>query len=113
MSNHVFVISEWLPKENCDSECWKQLKKLMATTLENEKGCLSARAMRQIAHPGSPGKSKYTIVLQQEYVDINAYNIHCAAEYVKDLVKKYIENKDTAIIKEGTCRLFSENDHTN
>jgi quinol monooxygenase YgiN len=109
MSGHVYVISEWLPKENCEQECWKQLKKLMATTLENEKGCLSARAMRQIAHPGSPGKSKYTIVLQQEYVDIKAYDLHCNAEYVKSFVKKYIEDKETALIADGTCRLFSEN----
>lgn len=108
MSEHVFVISEWLPKENCEEECWKQFKKLMALTLENESGCISARATRQIPHPNSPGKSKYTIVLQQEYVNIKAFDIHCAADYVKDLVKKYIENEKTAIIKEGTCRLFSE-----
>ncbi len=77
----------------------------------NEKGCLSARAMRQISHPGSPGKSKYTIVLQQEYTDIIAFDIHCNSGHVKDFVKKYVENKDTAIIKEGACRLFSEDDH--
>jgi len=108
MSDHVFVISEWLPKENCEQACWQQLKKLMAETLKNEKGCLSARAMRQIAHPGSPGKSKYTIVLQQEYTDIKAFDTHCASEHVKHFVKKYLENAETALIEDGTCRLFSE-----
>ena len=109
MSTHVFVVSEWLPKKNCEQECWKQLKKLMAET-SNEPGCLSARATRQIHHPNSPGKSKYTIVLQQEYVDVKSFDDHCKAEYVKDFVKKYIETKETAIIEEGTCRLFSEDE---
>jgi quinol monooxygenase YgiN len=109
MSNHVFVVSEWLPKKNCEQECWKQLKKLMAETL-NEQGCLSARAMRQISHPNSPRKSKYTIVLQQEYVDIKAFDAHCNTEYVKDFVKKYVETKETALIEDGMCRLFSEDE---
>ncbi len=29
MSNHVFVISEWLPKEDSNQECWKQMKKVV------------------------------------------------------------------------------------
>ena len=110
MSTHVFVVSEWLPKKNCEQECWQQLKKLMAQTLENEKGCVSARAMRQISHLNSPGKSKYTIMLQQEYMNVEAFDIHCNTEYVKNFVKKYIENKETALIEDGTCRLFSERD---
>jgi quinol monooxygenase YgiN len=108
MSEHVFVVSEWLPKKGSDEEAYKRLKDLMALTLQNEKGCIRAHATRQIAHPGSPGKSKYTIVLLQEYVDVAAFDIHCNAQYVKDFVKQYIENKDTAIIEDGMCRLFSE-----
>lgn len=108
MSAHVFVISEWLPKENFEQECWKQFKKLMALTLKYEPGCLSARVTRQISHPGSQGKSKYTMVLQQEYIDVKAFDIHCNANYVKSFVEKYINNKETAIIQDGMCRLFSE-----
>lgn len=108
MSTHVFVISEWLPKEKCEQKCWTQFKELMALTLKNETGCLSARVTRQVSHPGSPGKSKYTIVLQQEYIDVKAFDIHCNANYVKNFVEKYIENEETAIIQDGTCRLFSE-----
>jgi hypothetical protein len=36
MSGHVFVVSEWLPKENCEQELWKQFKQLMALTLEQD-----------------------------------------------------------------------------
>ena len=43
---HVFVISEWLPKKNCDQELWQKLKNIMALTAK-ETGCISARALRQ------------------------------------------------------------------
>ena len=33
MSEHVFVISEWLPKKNHEEELWNAFKQLMATTL--------------------------------------------------------------------------------
>ena len=110
MSGHVFVISEWLPKQGQEAKLYHLLKELMSTTLRNEVGCISARATKQISHPGSPGKSKYTIVLMQEYIDIKAFDVHCSAEYVKDFVKTNIEDSDTATIEDGTCRLFREED---
>ena len=108
MSGHVFVVSEWLPKEGKDQEVWELFKKLMTLFKEKEKGCIRAHATRQIQHPGSPGVSKYKIVVLQEYVDIKAFDIHCNADYVTSFFKKYIENKDTAIIEDWQCRLFSE-----
>ena len=66
MSGHVFVVSEWLPKNGCDQELWHNFKKLMALTLKKEKGCVRAHVTKQISHPGSPSKSKYKIILLQE-----------------------------------------------
>lgn len=108
MSSHVFVVSEWLPKENGEEELWIFFKELMALTKKNESGCIRAHATRQIDHPGSPGKSKYKIVLLQEYVNIEAFDAHCNADYVKSAFKKYIENEETAIVKDWCCRLFSD-----
>jgi quinol monooxygenase YgiN len=110
MSKHVFVVSEWLPKEGCDEALWKKFKKLMAITAEKEKGCVRAHATRQISHPGSPSKSKYKIILLQEYVDVKAFDIHCAADYVTNFFREFIENKETALVADWRCRLFSEED---
>lgn len=110
MSGHVFVVSEWLPKENREQELWNHCRKIMALTLKNESGCIRAHATKQIPHPGSQGKSKYTIVLLQEYVDIKAFDIHCNADYVTNFFKKYIENEETSIVKDWRCRLFSEDE---
>ncbi len=110
MPGHVFVVSEWLPKDGCEQELWKQFKELMALTLEKEDGCISAHATKQITHPGSPGKSKYTIVLLQEYVDIKSFDIHCDADYVKSCFKEFVENNETSLVADWQCRLFSENE---
>lgn len=107
MSGHVFVVSEWLPKENKDQDFWKHAKSIMALT-SREKGCLRAHATRQLTHPGATGTSKYTFVLLQEYVNIQAFEAHCRADYVTDFFRKYVENEDTSIVKEWTCRLFGE-----
>ena len=77
-------------------------------TLENEKGCIRAHATKQISHPGAPGKSRYTIVLLQEYIDLDAFDNHCDAEYVVNAFKELIENPETALIADWQCRLFSE-----
>ena len=108
MSDHVFVVSEWLAKENHDQELWERAKTIMNVTLQNEEGCVRAHAWRQISHPGAPGESKYKIVLHQEYVNIDAFNAHCQTPYVSEFFKSYVENKDTAIVADWCCRLFTE-----
>ena len=108
VSEHVFVVSEWLPKKGHEEELWQFFKELMAITKERESACIRAHATRQINHPGSPSKSKYTIVLLQEYANIQAFDVHCAADYVKNAFETYVNNKDTAIVEEWRCRLFSE-----
>ena len=98
-----------LHKEGKEQELWKHFKNLMDLT-KKEKGCIRAHATKQISHPGSPGKSKYTIVLLQEYMDVNAFDAHCAAEYVTNFFKDHIDNEKTALVAEWQCRLFSENE---
>ena len=109
MSDHVFIVSEWLAEPGKDQELWGHCQRLMSLSKEEE-GCVRAHATRQIPHPGSPGTSKYKIVLLQEYDTIDAFNAHCAMEYVTDFFKNYIENPDAALIADWTCRLFSESE---
>lgn len=107
LPSRVFVVSEWLPKEGCDQVLWMRFKKLMALS-QKEDGCVRAHATRQISHPGSPGISKYTILLLQEYLDIEAFDAHCAADYVTSFFKDFIENEETSIVADWRCRLLSE-----
>jgi len=107
-NNHVFVVSEWLPKDGCEHELLLKFKKLMALTLEKEKGCLRANATTQISHPNASGNSKYKIILLQEYVNLNAFEIHCNADYVANAFKELVENPKSAIVAEWQVRLFED-----
>lgn len=108
MSGHVFVVSEWLPKKNCEEELLNRFKELMAITKKSESGCIRAHATRQIVHPGAPGISKYKIILLQEYIDMHAFDVHCQASYVQNAFEQYVKNEETALVQDWTVRLFSE-----
>jgi len=41
---------------------------------------------------------------------LDAFDIHCASEYVSKAFKEWIENPKTALIADWQCRLFSENE---
>lgn len=93
MSNHVTVISEWIPETGCEDTLWTRLKELMKTTETVEGGCLQARCLKQIAHPNAKGKSKYLFVLMQEYDSVESFDVHCESLHVRDFVKRYVEGE--------------------
>ncbi len=106
MSDHVFVVSEWVPKEGCEEELWDCFKELMASTLEQEPGCIRAHVTRQVPHPGATGESKYKIILLQEYESVDAFDAHCGSDYVRNFADTHLG--DESIIVDWRCRLFSE-----
>ncbi|MBS0616274.1 MAG: antibiotic biosynthesis monooxygenase [Verrucomicrobia bacterium] len=108
MSGHVFIVSEWLAIEGKDQELWERAKQVLTLTRENEPGCIRAHVTRQLVHPASPGKSPYTIVLLQEYTDMDAFEAHVKSAYVVNFFETCVQDKATAIVKDWTCRLFSE-----
>lgn len=103
MSSHVLVVSEWLSKENNDQKLFESFKKLASLTLEKEQGCLKYNVTRQISHPGTKGQSKYTILLIQEYVNIEAFDSHCKSEHVSDFIENHLN-----LVEDWRCRIFSE-----
>lgn len=107
MSKSVFVVSEWLPKPGCEKALWEAFQLLVAQT-KTEPGCISARITRQIEHPGSPGKSKFTMVAMQEYSDVTGFDFHCSQDYVAAFFEACVANAETALVEDWTCRLFSE-----
>jgi quinol monooxygenase YgiN len=103
MSSHVLVVSEWLSKDNNDQKLFESFKKLASLTLEKEEGCIKYHVTRQINHPATKGESKYDLLLIQEYVNLEAFDIHCQSEHVAEFVKNNFD-----IIEDWRCRIFSE-----
>ncbi len=106
MSESVFIISEWLAKPGKDQELWQRAKKLIAS-VQKEEGCLRAHVVRQFVHPAAPGQSKYSIVSFQEYKNLDAFEAHCKSDYVAEFFNTYVQNEDSGIVEDWTCRLFN------
>lgn len=107
MPDSIFIVSEWLPKQGCDQQLWNEFKKLMDLS-RKEEGCLRAHATRQVPHPDLPSNSIYTIVLMQEYVDMQAFETHCTMDYVTNFFKNHIEDKKSTIVEDWQCRILKE-----
>jgi quinol monooxygenase YgiN len=103
MSERVFVVSEWLPKKNCEEQLWIFLNTIMTLT-ENEKGCVRAHAYRPTNLPESPVKSKYPFMLLQEYIDIQAFEAHCQEEHTKNAFEQQVP----LLVEEWTCRILQD-----
>ncbi len=100
-----------LPKPYCQRVVWQQFKELMALTKQSEKGCIRAHTLKQIEHPFARGKSEYTIMLFQEYIDIAAFEQHCQTNYVKRAFKHWIEDPKTAIVEKWRVTLLCEEEY--
>lgn len=86
MSKGVFVISEWLPKNGHEEEFWEKAKMHMKRT-QKEEGCISARITKPVDHPRMPEQTKYTVVLLQQYKNVEAFTDHCNNHDIKDFFK--------------------------
>lgn len=108
MTKSVFVVSEWLPKVGSEQELWDVFKKLSLECLDKEPGCVTYRVTKQITHPGSPGKTKFTIILMQEYESLKAFDEHCESEHCKNAFNTFINEGPGRIVEDWRCRLLSE-----
>jgi quinol monooxygenase YgiN len=106
MSDKVIVISEWLPKANCEQEAFEIFLNLARKTLNAERGCLQYNVSKQMTHPNTTGPRNFKIMLMQEFKSIEDFDQHCAAPYVAELFDKLIANKNTSLIKNYECRAF-------
>ncbi len=95
-------------QKNHEQELFESFKRLASVTLENEKGCIRYNVICQISHPGTRGQSKYNILLTQEYVNLEAFDIHCNSEHVSEFLKNHIESEEKRIVEDWRCRIFSE-----
>ncbi len=110
MSNHVFSVSEWLPKPGQEQALRKIITDLLAHIKRVEPGCLHARVTHQLVHPGAPTVSKFPIVLLQEYESFEAFDEHCSMDYVKEFFDTYVSDEETRLVEDWRCRLFTEDE---
>lgn len=107
MSQRIYCIAEFEPKKGYEQELFEKLMSLESLTLR-ENGCIRYRVTRQIKHPQAPSESKFSIVFNEEWANIEAFDLHCAKPYIVEFFDKYVENPNSAIIADCNVRVFSD-----
>jgi quinol monooxygenase YgiN len=108
MSEHILLISEWLPKENCEQRLLEAFQDLARKTLDDEKGCVQFNVSKQLLHSKTTAPRDFKIMLMQEYESVEDFEKHCEAPYVVEAFEVLLENKGTALIDNYECRIFSK-----
>jgi hypothetical protein len=44
----------------------------------------------------------------QEYKNLDAFETHCKSDYVAEFFNTYVQNENSGIVEDWTCRLFNE-----
>jgi quinol monooxygenase YgiN len=105
---NVIVISEWLPKENCEHGLFEAFRDLAWQTLSAEKECIQYIVSKQMTHHNTTQPRDFKIMLMQEFKSIEDFERHCEAPYVVALFDKLVSNKNTSLIDNYECRVFSK-----
>jgi len=108
VQKNVIVISEWLPKENCEQDIFEVFRDLARQTLLAESGCIQYNVSKQMAHHNTTEPRAFKFMLMQEFKSIEDFEKHCKAPYVVALFDRLIANKNTSPIDNYECRVFSK-----
>ncbi len=108
MSQKIYCIAEFQPKSGKEQELFELIMSLESRTLR-EDGCIRYCVTRQIARPNTEySPSLYSIVINEEFTNIEAFNKHGNMWYIKDFFDKYIANPETSIAINSNVRIFTD-----
>lgn len=107
MSKKLYCIAEFAPKAGREQELFELLMSLEPLTLR-EDGCVRYRVTRQVKHQQAPTLSKFSIVFNEEWASVEAFEEHCKQPYIAGFFKKYVETPETALTDDCNVRVFSD-----
>lgn len=107
MTSRIYCIAEFEPKLGHEQELFEKLTSLEHLALR-EDGCVRYRVTRQIKHPQAMQESKFSIMFNEEWASIEAFEEHCAQPYLVDFFERYVGNPETSITADCSVRLFSD-----
>ena len=86
MSQRLYCIAQFTPKEGKLDELFEILKALEPDTLREE-GCLSYRVTKKIENPFAPGVSM-PIVFNESWASVEAFEKHCQRKGIVDFFER-------------------------
>ncbi len=107
MSKKIYCIAEFEPVVGHEQELFEKLLSLEPLALR-EDGCLRYRVTRQLDHPQAPLHAKFSIMFNEEWASLEAFDAHSAQPYLIEFFNKYIQDPATSITADCRVRIFSD-----
>jgi quinol monooxygenase YgiN len=92
MSNTLYCIAQFTPKEGAFDALFERLKALEPDTLREE-GCLRYRVTKQIANPFATGESM-PIVFHEAWESVEDFERHCQRKEIVDFFEQECLDKE-------------------
>jgi len=106
MSKKVYCIAEFKAKPGQDTALFKVLQSLEPNS-NREDGCLYYTVTKQIESDFAQGNSDYSIVFNECWSDIEAFESHCRRDEIQAFFQAHCV-AETGLVADSNVRIFSD-----
>lgn len=106
MSKKIYCIAEFKAKQGKERELFEVLKSLEPNS-NREDGCIYYTVTQQIESEFAQGTSDYSIVFNECWADIEAFEEHCRRDEIQDFFQTHCV-AETGLVEDSNVRIFSD-----
>ncbi|MCP4322876.1 MAG: antibiotic biosynthesis monooxygenase [Psychromonas sp.] len=108
MSNRVYVLAQFKPKEGKEAELFEILKALEPDSYREE-GCIQYMLTRQITHP-SATNSEFTIAFNEIWENAEAWSAHGRRKQIKHFFESQVQ-AETGLVDDVMVTAYTDEGH--
>ncbi|MCR9910577.1 antibiotic biosynthesis monooxygenase [Vibrio campbellii] len=105
MTNRVYVLAQFKPKEGKEAELFEVLKALEPDSYREE-GCIQYMLTRQIDHP-SATRNGYPIVFNEIWEDVESWSAHGRRKQIQQFFEKQVK-ADSGLVEDAIVTAYSD-----
>jgi quinol monooxygenase YgiN len=108
MSNRVYVLAQFKPKEGKEAELFEVMKALEPDSYREE-GCIQYMLTRQISHP-SASNTEFTIVFNEIWENAEAWSAHGRRSQIKHFFESQVL-AESGLVEDVTVTAYTDEGH--
>lgn len=105
MTDRVYVLAQFKPKEGKEAELFEVLKALEPDSYREE-GCIQYMLTRQIDHP-SATNNEYTIVFNEIWEDAECWSAHGRRKQIQHFFETQVQ-AETGLVADAIVTAYSD-----
>jgi len=106
MSEKIYCVAQFLPKEGREKELFDKLKALEPES-HKEEGCIQYTITKHISNPFADGES-YPLAFNEIWKNKEAFEEHCQREEIQNFFQSECLSEDGSALKWNVCTYTDE-----